>query len=649
MSKELLISSTSLETKLVIMEDDRPTLVFVERRKSQGTLGNICKGKVTRVLPGMQAAFVDIGLDRDAFLYVSDFVEDYEEYERLFAETDGGGDLFDQNAEQVPNRGDRLSQRPKGTGRQRFKRGNRDQVGTDGSGSTKRAQSPHRPLPADPHPLVGQILPDRLNALGPQSEVTGDESQAPPPERADESPDILPDRLETVLGYPSTDSVDEESIEQESPPRARDESRRQAVPPSTRRQTRKTPNSSNNRTLIGDLLKEGQEILVQVAKEPIGKKGARITSHVALPGRYLVFMPTVEHIGISRKIVSETERQRLKNAVLKLRGESGKGFIVRTVGEGQRESDFRRDMAYLTRLWEDIRSKVERLSAPAVVHSELGLVQRVLRDYFSEDYRAARVDDEQLYERIVDFLNTFSPDLVGRVRLYNKNLPIFDEYGVTAELERALRQKVWLNNGGYIVINQTEALVAVDVNTGKYVGSTNSLEDTITQTNLDAVEEVVRQIRLRDLGGIIIIDFIDMDERKNRQKVLEALHEELSKDKSPSKILQFNEFGLVAITRKRAKQSLERVLCQPCSYCSGRGLTKSVQTVCYSIYQEVRRMLPYLEDGPELLIRCHPDVSRALKNRERQVVAEIEEMTGKAMSMKGDPLMHIEQFDLVET
>ena len=648
MSKELLICSTTLETKLVIVEDDRPTQVFVERRKNQGALGNICKGKVTRVLPGMQAAFVDIGLGRDAFLYVSDFVEDYEEYERLFTETDEGGmELFDESADQVPNRGNRVSQRLKGTGRQRFKRGDRDEVRTDGNGSAKRAQSLHRSFPADPHPL-GQMLPDRLSALGPQSEVT-DEPHSPPPALADESPGIPPDRLETVLDYPSTASVNQESVEQETPPQVKDELKRLAAPSPARLQTRKTPNPSNNRTLIGDLLKEGQEILVQVAKEPIGKKGARVTSHVALPGRYLVFMPTVEHIGVSRKIVSERERQRLKNAVLKLRGDSGKGFIVRTVGEGQKESDFRQDMAYLTRLWEDIRSKAERLSAPAVVHSELGLVQRVLRDYFCEDYRAARVDDEQLYERIVDFLNTFSPDLVDRVRLYNKNLPIFDEYGVTSELEGALKQKVWLSNGGYIVINQTEALVAVDVNTGKFVGSTNSLEDTITQTNLDAVEEVVRQIRLRDLGGIIIIDFIDMDERKNRQKVMEALHEELSKDKSPSKILRFNEFGLVAITRKRAKQSLERVLCQPCKYCGGRGLTRSVQTVCYSIHQEVRRMLPYLEDGLELLIRCHPDVSRALQDRERQVVTEIEEMTGKAVSMKGDPLMHIEQFDLAET
>jgi ribonuclease G len=234
------------------------------------------------------------------------------------------------------------------------------------------------------------------------------------------------------------------------------------------------------------------------------------------------------------------------------------------------------------------------------------------------------------------------------VRLYNKSTPIFDEYGITAEIEKSLKQKVWLKTGGYIVINQTEALVAIDVNTGKFVGSTNSLEDTITRTNLDAVKEVVRQIRLRDLGGIIVIDFIDMDERRNRQRVMEALQAELSKDKAPSKILQFNEFGLVAVTRKRVKQSLERTLCQPCACCNGTGMTKSVRTVCYAIHQEVRKIVRRLGDGSELIIRCHPDVGKALRNGEREVLIEIEEITGKAVTIKTDPLMHIEQFDLVE-
>lgn len=621
MLKELLICSTNLETRLVIMEDNRPTQVFFERKKARGALGNIYKGRVTRVLSGMQAAFVDIGLSRDAFLYVSDFVEDYEEYGEFIAEKDEvGAEFLHRDVEELPNSDNHPS----------------------------RQLTPYLPVPLDSNRLHGQILPDHLSTPILQSEVSDNAPPSPPSEATHGSGGILPDRLETTVDYPSIPSVSGETAGQERQMQGSNKRQQSFDSSSTVRQTLKKSHPSKNRNLIGDLLKEGQEILVQVSKEPIGKKGARITSHVVLPGRYLVFMPTVDHIGVSRKIVSERERKRLKNSVLKLRGDEGRGFIVRTVGEGQKQSDFRRDMSYLTRLWEDIRSKVETVSAPAVVHSELGLVQRVLRDHFSGDYRAVRVDDEQMYEQIVDFLNRFSPDLVDRIRLYDQRLPIFDEYGVTAELDRALRQKVWLKSGGYIVINQTEALVAVDVNTGKFVGKTNSLEDTTTQTNLDAVAEVVRQIRLRDLGGIIIIDFIDMDEKKNRKKVMEALRLEFSKDKSPSKVLQFNEFGLVAITRKRAKQSLERFLCQPCSYCNGKGLTISIQTVCYSIYQKVNRMLSDLKDGSELLICCHPDVSAALQDSERQVVEDLRGMTGKVISTKGDPLMHIEQFDLVE-
>ena len=386
-----------------------------------------------------------------------------------------------------------------------------------------------------------------------------------------------------------------------------------------------------------------------MAKEPIGKKGARITSHSVLPGRYLVFMPTVEHVGVSRRIASDKERKRLKDIVVKLRENSGRGFIVRTVGEKKNEADFQKDMSYLTRLWEDILRKADKTSAPALVYAEPSLSQRVVRDYFSKDYRAIRVDDEKEYKRVVDFVNQFNPSLVQRVHPYKKKKPLFDTYQVTQEIEKALRPKVGLKNGGYIVINQTEALVAIDVNTGKFVGNTSSLEDTITKTNLDAAKEVVRQIRLRDLGGIIVIDFIDMDEKKNRQKVMSALQGELGKDKSPSRILQFNEFGLVAITRKRVKQSLERVLCQPCASCQGSGMTKSVQTICYSIYQAVQKMRPQNENSHKLMIRCHPEIGKALRDGEKMVLKEIEELTGRSVSVEADPLMNIEQFDVIET
>lgn len=423
---------------------------------------------------------------------------------------------------------------------------------------------------------------------------------------------------------------------------------RPKVQRSTGRGRGKRTNGNGEQPLIGDLLKEGQQILVQAAKEPIAKKGSRITSHIVLPGRYLVFMPTVNHVGVSRRIESSKERQRLRDMIQDLRGEVKRGFIVRTAGEGKKKADFSQDMVYLTRLWERIRTKSERSKAPSLIHSELDVVQRLLRDRLSSDFRAIRVDNKEAYEEIVEFVSNYNPAWVKKVRLYSKKAPILDDFGVNNEIEKALKSKVWLKSGGSIVINQTEALVAIDVNTGKYVGRTNSLEDTIAKTNLDAVKEVVRQIRLRDLGGIIVIDFIDMNDQGNQQKVLEALRHELSKDKSPSKILPFNEFGLVAITRKRAKQSLERTLCQPCACCEGTGMTKSVRTVCHSIHAEVIRSLPAMKKGNNFVVHCHPDVGQALQGAEKAVAREIEAMTGKKLTVRTDPLMHIEQFDFVE-
>ena len=402
------------------------------------------------------------------------------------------------------------------------------------------------------------------------------------------------------------------------------------------------------RPVITDLLREGQEIIVQIAKEPIGQKGARITSHVALPGRYIVYMPTVEHIGVSRKIGTDEERQRLKRTLHQLRGESGAagGFIVRTAANGCSIDELREDMQYLIRTWTDIRRRSDRVKAPAIAHRDLDLVQRILRDQLSSDFTAIRVDSEFEYERIVDFVNRFAPKLVNRVKLYTKDTPILEHYGVQAEIDKAVKPRVWLKSGGYIVINQTEALVAIDVNTGKFVGKSNRLEDTIVKTNLEAAKEIVRQIRLRDLGGIIVLDFIDMEERKNRQKVMGALEQELRSDRSPSKILQFNDFGLVAITRKRVKQSLERTLCTPCPYCGGGGMVKSPQTVSYEILAESRRISKDVDHHNEVILRVNPEVAKALRGPERDVLAEIESYLGGLVTIKSDPTVHQEQFDI---
>ncbi len=402
------------------------------------------------------------------------------------------------------------------------------------------------------------------------------------------------------------------------------------------------------RPVISDLLREGQEVIVQIAKEPIGQKGARITSHVVLPGRYVVYMPTVDHIGVSRKIGTDEERQRLKRTLNQLRAESNipGGFIVRTAAGGRTTEELREDVQYLGRTWGDMRRRSDRSKAPAVVHRDLDLVQRILRDQLSSDFTAIRVDNEFEYERILDFVNRFAPKLINRVKLYTKETPILEEYGVQAEVDKAVKPRVWLRSGGYIVINQTEALVAIDVNTGKFVGRSNRLEDTIVKTNLEAAKEIARQIRLRDLGGIIILDFIDMEERRNRQRVMQTLEQELRYDKSPSKILQFNDFGLVAITRKRVKQSLERTLCAPCSYCGGGGMVKSAQTVCYDLLAETRRVAKHQDHPNEVVLRVNPEVAKALRTTERDIFTDIESHFTGVVTIKSDPTVHQEQFDI---
>src|SRR5713226_6341530 len=396
---------------------------------------------------------------------------------------------------------------------------------------------------------------------------------------------------------------------------------------------------------ISELLKVGQEILVQIAKEPIGKKGARITSHIALPGRFLVYMPTVNHTGVSRKIASEEERQRLKRIIQSERENGHGGFIVRTAAMNAAEEDLSADIRFLKGLWAEIKSRADAGKGPTLIYHDLNVVERVLRDQVTSDFSAIWADSDEEYERILRFANRFQPALVKRVKLYSKEVPLFEKFGLSEEINKALKSKVWLKSGGYIVINQTEALVAIDVNTGKYVGKTTRLEDTIVKTNVDAIKEIVRQIRLRDLGGIIVIDFIDMDERRNRQKVMQALEEALRGDRAPSKVLQFNDFGLVAITRKRVKQSLERTIGTPCPYCESTGYVKSVNTVCNEIYVEMRKIAKQL-DHTDVMLRVNPEVAKALKVAGGRWLNELEELTKKTVIVKSDPALHQEQFDI---
>ncbi|MDX6694440.1 MAG: ribonuclease [Blastocatellia bacterium] len=540
-------------------------------------------------------------------------------------------------------------------GGRRRRRGGRPQDGTNDDGANGKddeaeaieiieapvAAKPAAPPPAKPAPAPTQ------RAAAPSSR-----ERAPRPERS-----------EPRGGRDERSSRDERGGREE---RSRDErgGRDERAPSGGRDDSRASssrgPRSSGgggggsrqgrHQPMITDLLREGQEILVQIAKEPIAKKGARITSHIALPGRFLVYMPTVEHVGVSRKIESDSERVRLRKLIQAIRAEedvpSG-GFIVRTAGIGISEEDLRDDARYLVRTWLDIRRDAEKTKAPALAHRDLDLVQRILRDQLSDDFTAIRVDSEEEYSGIVEFINRIQPRMVKRVKLYTRETPILEAYGVQAEIEKAIKPRVWLRSGGYLVINQTEALVAIDVNTGKFVGRGGTrLEDTITRTNMEAVDEIVRQIRLRDLGGIIVLDLIDMEDRRNRNRVMQALQEALSHDKSPTKVLSFNDFGLVIMTRKRVKQSLERTICSPCPYCTGAGLVKSPQTVCYEILEEARRLARGMDgDGvKQTTLRINPEVARTLRGPERDVLVEIEDYLG-AVDITSDPQIHQEQFD----
>jgi Rne/Rng family ribonuclease len=670
MIKEMIVSSTALETKVAILEDDQLAELYIERIRNRGILANTYKGKVTKVLPGMQSAFVNIGLDKDAFLYVSDFIEDNEEGDQVFADVEEPIETAATEVEvqERPQRRDRKPERS----RWREKKERTENSRTADSRPIPPEKTSGSPLEQwsisaeTEREIESHLESDVLYALSdipevPQSNFSGSsdnfaESGMPPASSTENEAAREAPASESNAEGVSEDSPMDSAVmrdDGETLPFSAEEvskagfARRRGAATRRKRYTAARHNHRAEHQSIDDMLREGQEVLVQVAKEPIGKKGARVTSHIALPGRYLVYMPTVDHVGVSRKIASDAERIRLKDIILKHRDRFPGGVIVRTAAEEHSEEDLVNDLNFLVRLWEEMRSRAEKVSAPALIHAEMNLVQRLLRDLFSFEFAAIRVDDELEYQRIVEFVDKIYPNLVHRVKLYTKENAIFDEYGITPEIDKLLQPKIWLKSGGYIVINQTEALVSIDINTGKFVGRGNSLEETITRTNLEAVKEIVRQVRLRDLGGIIVIDFIDMDERKNRKRVMEALSEEIARDKAPNKILEFNEFGLVAITRKRVKQSLERTLCQPCPYCSGSGMVKSISTTCYSIYHEIEKMRSYVDERTELMVRVHPDVARALRESESNVIEEIRHVLKRDVIIKSDPTLHIEHFNIV--
>lgn len=518
MSSILVINASDPETRVALVENGHISEFYLERNKDKGIVGNIYKGKVVRVLPGMQAAFVDIGLDKAAFLYVSDVTYDPSFSEHQYDLTEGE------------------------------------------------------------HP----------------------ESEGPP---------------------------DEEAPEAEPPREAR---------PS------KPANGGEAEVNIQDLLKEGQEILVQVVKDPIGTKGARISCHISLPGRHLVFMPTVDHIGISRRIENDRERRRLREIVEAIRP-PGTGFIVRTVAEGVPAEKLQADAKFLVHIWDEIGRKKEKPTGPTLLHPDLDIVLRATRDLFSADVEKLVIDDRDQYERIMRFVKATDAALADHVECYTGEEPIFDAYGIEHELQRAQQRKVWLKSGGYIIIDQAEALTAIDVNSGRYVGK-KSLEETITKINIEAAKEIVYQLRLRNIGGIIIIDFIDMDKGQNRDKVFKALQEALGKDKAKTNVLKISELGLVEMTRKRVRESIGRMLTEPCPYCDGRGSVKSRVTVAYEIFREIRREATAFRE-PILVINCHPEVAKLLQGEERDNLRHLMDKFNKTIQVRSQQHYHIEQFD----
>lgn len=500
MPSEILCNKTGREIRVALMENGHLAELHIDRGDNRGYVGNVYLGKVVRVLPGMQAAFVDIGLDRAAFLYVGDIYP-----ELLHMHEDGV---------QV----DKVDRQPRATSR------------------------------------AGQ-------------------------------------------------------------------------PP------------------IQDLLQEGQEIVVQVAKDPIGTKGARLTTHIALPGRYLVFMPTVEHVGISRRIEKEKERRRLRDFVEKRR-RKGAGYIVRTVCENQPLEALEADMEFLDRTWERIQAACKDARGPTLLHAEYGIVLRAVRDLFDDQVQRMVLDDKAIYDEVRAFMDDFMPAARDRVHLYRGAEPIFDTYGVELEISRSLGRKVWLKSGGYLVIDQTEALMAIDVNSGKYVGS-SSLEDTTLRINLEAVNELVYQLRLRNIGGLIIIDFIDMDREANRDKVYRALEEALKRDRARTNVLRISDLGLVEMTRKRTQEGLDRYLMESCPICTGTGVVRARSTLAYDILREIRREAARSHGGGSAIyVNTTPAIADLLYSEQYADLQDVEETVGKRVVVRAMPQFHPEQFEV---
>jgi len=510
MASELIINARPHETRVALVENGVVVELHIERKTGQELMGNIYKGRVVRVLPGMQAAFVDIGLDRSAFLYVTEVHQDFLDLEQMMLRN-------------------------------------------------------------------------------------------------------------------GTETADNEETEEQA---ESFHGSKQTVPFS-----------------IEDLLHEGQDIMVQIAKEPIGTKGARLTSHISLPGRHIVLMPNVDHVGVSRRIEDVLERDRLRSLAQEIRPPHV-GLIVRTASEGADRGKLKSEMDFLLKLWGSIQERMSRGSGPALLYRDLGICLRSVRDLFTREVDRLVIDSREEYNSVMEFIETFVPSLKYSVELYEGDDPIFDFYGIEMEISRALEKKIWLKSGGYIVIELTEALTAIDVNTGSYVGARN-LEETILKTNLEAVREIAYQLRLRNLGGLIVIDFIDMEKKVNRERVFTSLREALSKDKAKTHILKMSELGLIEMTRKRTRENLNRLLSEPCFYCEGRGSLKSRKTICSEALRDIEREIKSMTSGVDVLVSVHPEIAHMLKEEEQESIMDLQRRINRRITILEKEGLHIEQYEIV--
>lgn len=489
--KEFVVNVEPLETRIAFIEEKRLTELLIDRHESRSVVGNVYKGRVDSIVPGIQAAFIDIGFEKNGFLYVSDI-----------AGAEGTGDF----------------------------------------------------------------------------------------------------------------------VFEEGTAKPRDRSRR-GKPPA-----------------IESLLKKNQHIMVQVSKDTLGTKGVRLTNYVTLPGRYIVLMPTVKHLGVSRKIGSDRERDRLRKTLQSIRP-PGLGMILRTAGEGKKKADFQDDIKYLSKVWSDVKDTFENTKGPSLLHEDLNPILRVVRDMFTKDVEKLTIDSQAEHDRILDFLDTFAPNLKKRVKLYNGKRPIFDKFGIEREIEKALHRRVFLKSGGHICIDQTEALVAIDVNTGRFTGSKH-LEETVLKTNLDAAEEIARQVRLRDLGGIIVIDFIDMQFEKNRKELIRKLQECLKEDRAKTTISEISELGMIEMTRKRVKHNLVKALSQPCPYCEGSGMVRSVTTMTFDTIRKLHALFCKSKEK-RIILQLHPDVARRLRTENKELVDGVAKQFDREISIESVSDYHI--------